>query len=94
MVDFAQIPTANALMSELQRVSAGLDNLEKGGRIIGMQIAMADPPEGSVPSVYVSTEGIDYPPQMIEAIKAALTARRTAVAKELADMGVTGAPGK
>lgn len=94
-MDFANIPQLGALMSEHQRIVSGLDNLGKGGRIVAMQIAMAArPPElpeqAPMPTVVVSTDQMEYPPQMVEAIKAALAVRRDAIAAQLTEMGVTG----
>lgn len=99
MVDIADVPQVNALTGEKQAISAALDNLEQGGRIVAMRIAPKPPeqPEGAPPmptfpmmGVEVPTASIDYPPQMVTSIKQALTQRREAIAKELAGMGVTG----
>lgn len=99
MVDLANIPQATALANEKQSITTALDNLEKGGRIVAMRIAPKPPeqPEGAPPAptfpmmgVEVPTASIDYPPQMVTSIKQALSQRRDAIAKELADLGITG----
>lgn len=99
MVDLADVPQMTMLVGEKQSINIALDNLEQGGRIVGMRIAPKPPeqlegepprPVFSMMGVEVPTVSIDYPPQMVDAIKQALTQRRDAIAKELSDMGVTG----
>ena len=99
MVDLTDIPQATALVNEKQSITVALDNLERGGRIVAMTIAppQPEPQEGQPPmpltpmmGAMVPTQSIEYPAQMITSIKAALSARRDAITKELAEMGVTG----
>lgn len=88
MVDLTK---ANAAMQEKASLTAALDALSKGGRIVAMVIEVP-PPSADIPgpgaSVMVSTQGVDYPAQMVSTIQATFTARRDALAKQLSDMGV------
>lgn len=98
-MDLTQVPQINAKVSEYQRTVAALDNLAKGGRIAAFMVAAPAaqlPPDAPSnmppPAVMITTEYIDYPPQMTEAIKAILAARRDQLDKELTDVGVVTEP--
>ena len=93
MVDKAGIENATHLLTEHRRLVQALDHFANGGRIMAMTVAGRSRRFGRgnlMPSISVSTEDIDYPPQMVEAIKTALQARRQRILDELAGMGVTG----
>lgn len=95
MVDIARFQSAAVLVDEYKALGIALDNLERGGRIVAMSIAGPVPelPEGAPepppdPGATVPTRSIDYPPQMVTAIRAALEQRRGEIAQELTDLGV------
>ena len=91
MVDFAHLSDATALMNEITNIGTALDNFDAGGRIIAMTIS--GPQTGDTPnpttSIAIPTAFIDYPPQMVDAIRAALDARRDEITQQLSDLGVT-----
>ena len=81
-----------------EQITRAIEVFNNDGRIVSMQV-QAFPPlqpgtDGSVPlsagTATVDTTDILYPPQMTEAILAALNARRQTIASELAELGVTG----
>lgn len=95
MVELADLTNAARLKSELQTLDLALANFAAGGRIVSLNVAgpLPDPLPEPLPSIFgvpVSTIDIDYPPQMVTAITTALQQRRAAIAKDLADMGITG----
>lgn len=95
MVELANVPQVGGSVADYQSILRALDTLEQGGRIVAMEIAApAPPPVEGAPRVAfgarVSTEGMEYPPQMVASIKTLLQARRDALKKQLADLGVTG----
>lgn len=95
MVDVTNLTQASGLMGEYQALGMALDNLENGGRIVAMEIAAPispDSPEQAPPpmGMRISTQGMDYPPQMVTSIKSVLTARQDEIAKQLSAIGITG----
>lgn len=98
MVAFTDLGKVQQLYIEAQTLDAAFGNLEAGGEIVNMTISGGRADQGVPPpgvfqpprmSVSVSTVGILYPPAMVEAIKAALTQRRTAINQELGQLGVS-----
>ena len=100
MVDKADLPQANMLASEVSSIDRALANFAAGGDIIAMTISSVPteellqeehsgpPPWGRGQTI--STLHMTHPPSMLETIKTQLQQRRTALMKELTDMGVTG----
>ena len=92
MVDVTDITAANSLMNEDQQITAALNNLNNGGRITSMTID--GPPDEANVMATVPTGYIQYPPQMVAGIKAALEGRQHEIDQQLADMGFTGTGGR
>ena len=90
MVDFAAIQRANDMRIESEQIALALQNLDHGGRIV--QMAIAGAPDDATITASVATGYIDYPQQMVTAIKTALEARQNDINRELSDMGFTGGP--
>lgn len=93
MVSKADIDTANQLIREHRHLGLALGYFDDGGRIVGMTVAGPAQRFGRgnlAPTIAISTYDIDYPPQMVEAIKTALQARQGAIIDELSALGVTG----
>lgn len=85
MVDRDDIPRISALNTEKAMLERALGNLNTpDGRIDSMEIG------GPMSAAFINTIGWQYPPQMVEAIKENLNRRLAEIAKELADLGVTG----
>lgn len=94
-MDFNDMQKATTLAAEKQIIQRALETFDAGGRIvaviIGHQPAPGEPQRppmmmGSpVPTAY-----IDYPPQMVDAIKAAFNSRLTVITEELSKLGITG----
>jgi len=80
MPDLSAISQINGLLGEVRSLTEALEAFERGESIRSMMIA----------SVSIDTTGWTYPPQMTEAIKAALTARREVVYSDLRELGFTG----
>lgn len=100
MVSLTDFQNATMLAAEYRSLDAAFAALEGGGRIVAMEIAAAlpatpggtaQPPTPPMPmmGMRVSTQGMDYPAQMITSIKSMLQARRDALKKQLADLGVS-----
>jgi hypothetical protein len=92
MVDKSQIPTANALISELGSIAQAIHNVEhtpQRGSITSMVIGPPPDDPGAVPAQVV-TIGWSTPQTMYDAIKTLLVARQTAINTELTGMGITG----
>lgn len=101
MVDVSDLAKANELNAELSRINAALGLFDGGGRIVSITIAdasMPAPPSIPVPIdsagpvlfVTVQTSFMDYPAQMVEAIKSMLAVREEEVANEMSGLGLTG----
>jgi hypothetical protein len=90
------------LYLEWRTIDQALDNFDNGGVIVSMMISggpnlppMAPPGPAFGPprmAVSVSTVGMTYPQQMVDGIKAQFTARKTAIAQELTQLGITDVP--
>jgi len=99
MVDRANLEKVTRLYEELRVLDAAIGNFDAGGLIVMMTVSggppMTSPPTGP-PSglprmpVTVSTAGMNYPPAMVDSIKAQFTARINAINQELTELGVTG----
>lgn len=95
-LDAGDISTANDLLSEKRSIEQAMDVLNNGGRIVSMTVMVVGtssnplPPVGAPMGAIVPTSHISYPPQMVDAIKSALTARETAIDDELSKLGITG----
>jgi hypothetical protein len=88
MVDLSDVARMNRLMSELEQIGQAIALFNLGARI--MNITVGRVMDVVPPSVTVDTSYIQYPPQMIDAIKAAFTARENEIRAELTKYGVTG----
>ena len=82
MVDRADVDRANGLIGDYRQTVRALTNLEEGGRIIAMTIGPS--------AVTVPTDDLNYPVQMVDAIRQALVQRRDAIQQQLNEIGVTG----
>lgn len=90
-MELVDLERANALAMQKMVILRALENFDNGGVIISLTISAEPPSENWVPermAAIVSTIGMNYPPQMVEAIKGSLESRRDAIAEELEEMGV------
>lgn len=96
MVDMVNLGQASRLSRDLMQISQALQNFDNGGVIVSMTISAGDLPVEAmrampqVPGVPVSTVGISYPPQMVDAIKTSLHSRQDDIRKQLDELGVSG----
>lgn len=81
MVDRADLPRINALDGEKRSIQDALDAFDAGGTITRLTVEY---------EAEVSTVGMAYPPQMVDAIKQFLQSRRVAIEQELSQLGITG----
>lgn len=82
MVSRDDLTKINALNGEKDQINRALDSLAKPeAHIDALQIG----PD----AIEISTVDWTYPPQMVDAIKANLTARQSAIEQELTGLGVT-----
>jgi antitoxin component HigA of HigAB toxin-antitoxin module len=91
MVEQSDLGTINRLNDEYQSIDQMIFLLDHGGRISFFQ-AESDDAEATngIANAGVRSDYIEYPPQMVTAIKTALQQRQREIARDLADMGVTG----
>ena len=93
MVDRADISKVNELYSESNQITLALDMFAEGGVISAMTISppLPKPEEPTIirSPVAISTVGIEYPPQMVEAIKQELAKRQHEIEDELKQLGVS-----
>lgn len=91
MVALVDVSKVNTLYTELRQIEQALTVFGSGGGIVAMTVGKAVQEPGVAPTlpVSVSTVGIDYPAQMVDAIRDALTARVAAINGELQELGVT-----
>lgn len=77
-------------LQEYQQVTRVLRAFEVGGRITNMTVSTVHDPNDPQPGMSGSiwTADMDYPPQMIEAIKANLMERQKKIADDLKAVGV------
>jgi hypothetical protein len=85
MMDSANIQRAAVLYQEMQQIDLAVKVIDADGTITAVTLTSAT--LGNV-FVAIPTEGLQYPPQMIAAIKAQLEERRSAINYELAELGV------
>jgi hypothetical protein len=93
-MNYNDIQKINGLVAERRSIVTALASFDRGGRIVGMTVGMP-PPEGHpTPPVamgaQVNTQYINYPPGMVDSIKAAFATRQQQITQELAQLGVTG----
>lgn len=92
-MDFADIQKAQGLVNEKQAIQRALQLFDEGGRIVQIGLGR-QPTSDAAPMgmgfVMVPTAYIDYPQQMVDAIKTAFQGRVTAITDELTKLGVTG----
>lgn len=91
-MDIADLNTAFALVSQSNQLRQALEIFSSGGnRIVSMTISNAQA-DTADRRVQVDTSDIPYPPQMVEAIVAALQVRLDEVNAKLSGFGLTGVP--
>ena len=94
MVSQSDLAKVNRLNEEYQNITRAIENLDGGGRIVTMVISAPQPENGNGfpmgQAAVVPTQYINYPDQMIDAIKHAVDARMHEIRDELASLGVTG----
>lgn len=86
-----ELTKANIMLGEYQRKQSALDNLEKGGDVIAIQVSgdAPSPREGvPPPNLVVMLQHSKLPPEVVDGIKQVLQARCDEVAKQLKEMGV------
>lgn len=93
-MNFNDIQKVNALLQEKTSINRALDLLKGEGRINAMIIGLPQSTDISLPSlmagVTVPTAYIEYPSQMVDAIKSAFQDRQQKIVDELEDLGITG----
>lgn len=92
MVDRADLPKVNALYGERNNIMQTLKLFAEGGRIINLTVGKRS--EGT-PQFWqftssASTEYMDYPPSMKDAIVGFFNQRLVQITGELEELGVTG----
>lgn len=97
MVDHTNLRQVNLLYGELNSLDAVEKAFDNGGVIVSMEISPGPLPESTPENpqpppfgIRVQTSGIEYPPQMIDGIKAQLSNRRHHIEEELQSLGLTG----
>lgn len=93
----ADLSHINDLYEELILQERAVAFIEAGGIITSFSISSADPnqpppfgePGPMVSSVTIPATSIPHPPQMLQAIKAAVLERIGALKRELTELGVT-----
>lgn len=91
MVERTDLQRVNALYAELSGIARGLQVIDQGAEIISVIFAIrsdSDSPWRSPTTV--RTEHMDYPPQMVEAIKQFMYQREDQIASELSNLGLQG----
>lgn len=93
MVERTDLLRATGLYQQSQEIKRSLDVMDRKGTITAVTITVPSPEDVRDPdAATVSTIGLQYPPQMIEAIRTQLEARLHAIDDELASLGVSGGP--
>ena len=90
MTDYSDIPQANVLHAEQERVTAAIQMLDTGGTLANLTI-MPGPQQGTMvmmPS-QISTQGSPVPPETLANVRAWLVQRSSDIADELTALGVT-----
>lgn len=94
-MDFADIQKVNILSQEKAAIQEAMSKLDAGGRIVAMTVGPdGDRSEATLGlrwiGTTVPTAYIDYPAQMVDAIKTAFQGRLRTIQEELTKLGVTG----
>lgn len=93
-MDFKDIQKVNALNNEKQTIQRALEAFAQGGRIVAMSVGQVstedDPRPPMMMGVAVPTAYIEYPAQMVDAIKQSFHDRLWAIGEELGKLGITG----
>lgn len=82
MVSIADVQNISLLYAERRRLNEAISEFDRGEKISSLNVGRA----------MVDTRGMDYPQQMVDAIKASVQQRITAVEDELKSLGVTELP--
>lgn len=94
MVDRTNLSEVNDLYQEMTAIEQAIINFDAGGQIVQMTVSGISPDAHDLPYqqpwVSVPTTHISYPPQMVQAIKAALEDRRKELEARLDELGLTG----
>jgi hypothetical protein len=94
MVDVSDLQKVAALNGERDMIGRALTAFDQGGRIIGVTIGNPNPDNNPAPpweyTSQISTEYMQYPQQMVDAIKSFLHQREEQIDSELQGLGVTG----
>lgn len=80
------------LTSEWASINRAVELFDMGARITNLMLATVPSPgvPGQLPQAgSVSTEYMNYPPQMVDTIKSLLATRKGEIEGELANLGVT-----
>ena len=94
-MDRSNLQQVNMLYAEARSIDLALQGLDQGGGIVEMSVSMGPIPEDeegrrSISGIPVRTTYMTPPPQMIESVKALMTARKAAIDAELQSLGLTG----
>jgi len=92
-MDRADLTRVNALYEEARSIATAIHNFDNGGRIVAMTVSAPEPaPMPPSPDMIatVMTGNMQYPPEMVMAIKTALEQRRAEIVAELTQLGLTG----
>lgn len=82
MVETLSLPQVSTLMQSYTNYRQALDIIDDGGRISSFVLA------GPIGSATVLSDDIEYPRQMLEAIRDQIAARLDDLEKDLSDLGV------
>lgn len=89
MVERTDLLQAAGLYQQAQEIQRSLDVMDRKGTITAVTITVPSPEDTRDPdAATISTAGLTYPPQMMQAIRDQLQERLDAIDKELADLGV------
>lgn len=83
------LPQATSLYQRAVEIEEALGVIDRAGTITAVTITPKEATGEGVGERIVSTIGLQYPPQMIEAIRTQLEERLAAINHELADLGVS-----
>jgi len=93
MVALSDLQRANQLASEKRSLLMAIESFDHGGVILSMTVGPRPPDDAPFSprpmGLPVPTETLDYPPQMIEQIKAKFNARLHEIEHELTGLGIT-----
>src|SRR5215469_13224075 len=102
MTNYADVPQAHLLYSELERTQMAVSNLDGGGTLISFSVGAPPTPMGLQPIPPTGTGTVaqqvmitlDTPPsdQLMTDLRAWLVQRQTDLSNQLANLGVPDAP--